>query len=129
MAALLVTTTSPRDPACAGSRISIFPGGPVPTMFPAATPFWIGYAFVASTPAETDDPEPLADDTRFELEVDGASATMATEVEGDGNPMRRTDFVSFPRGLTAGWHEFAGRWYEGGALILSSRNTIEFVEA
>jgi hypothetical protein len=27
-----------------------------------------------------------------------------------------------------GWHDFAGRWYDEGRLILSSRAAIQFVE-
>jgi hypothetical protein len=36
--------------------------------------------------------------------------------------------VNFPSGLPAGWHEFVGRWFDAGTLMLSVRATIEFVE-
>jgi len=72
----------------------------------------------------------LSPDTRFELDVDGERVSLVTDLETEGEiPVRKTDFVNFPSGLAAGWHEFAGRWYESGALILSSRSQIEFVEA
>lgn len=99
-------------------------------MFPAGSPFWIGYGFVP-TPSDLEGEEPgfLSRDTRFELDVDGASTSVATDLETAGDtPVRKTDFVDFPTGLPAGWHEFAGRWYEGGALILSSRCRIQFVD-
>ena len=41
---------------------------------------------------------------------------------------RKTDVAEFPAGLPVGWHDFAGRWYDRGRLILSSRASIEFVE-
>jgi len=130
MAAVLVVTSSPADVAWIGRRIGIFPGGPTPTMFPAGSPFWIGYGFVP-TPGDLDGEEPgfLTRDTRFELDVDGDRVPVATDFEtADATPVRKTDFVDFPGGLPAGWHEFAGRWYESGALILSSRCRIQFVE-
>jgi hypothetical protein len=131
VAALLVVTTSPAQADCVGRRIGIFPGGPTPSMFRAGSPFWIGYGFV-STPHDLNvgDGGFLSEDTRFELEVDGERVSLTTDLERNGqDPVRKTDFVNFPRGLAAGWHEFVGRWYDGGTLILSSRNTIEFVDA
>ena len=131
MAALLVVTSSPADCEWVGRRIGIFPGGPTPTMFRANAPFWIGYGFVP-TPGDLkgDPPGFLSPDTRFELDVDGERVSLVTDLETEGEiPVRKTDFVNFPSGLAAGWHEFAGRWYESGALILSSRSQIEFVEA
>jgi hypothetical protein len=112
-----------------GSRVAIFPGGLTPSMLPANTPFWIGYGFV-SAPGDLDGgPGFLPADTRFELDVDGARVSMTTDLQQDGRtPDRKTDFVNFPYGLPAGWHDFVGRWYDDGTLILSSRNTIEFVE-
>ena len=52
---------------------------------------------------------------------------MASNV-GAGASLRKTDLAEFCAGLPAGWHEFVGRWYDDGKLILSSRVTIEFVE-
>lgn len=130
MAALLVVTTSPVDCDWVGMRLGIFPGGPTPSMFPAGSPFWIGYGFVA-TPGELDGDEPgfLSSGTRFELDVDGERVSLHTDLATEDDvPVRKTDFVNFPSGLPPGWHEFAGRWYEGGALILSSRCRIQFVE-
>lgn len=131
MAALLVVTTSPADCDWVGRRIGIFPGGPTPTMFPAGAPFWIGYGFVP-TPGDLEGNTPgfLSPDTRFELDVDGERVSLLTELaKDDETPIRKTDFVNFPGGLAPGWHEFVGRWYEAGALILSSRAQIEFVES
>jgi hypothetical protein len=131
VAALLVVTKSPANSESIGRRIGIFPGGPTPTMFPAGMPFWIGYGFVP-TPGDLYGEAPgfLSEDTRFELDVDGERVSVTTDLQPDGEaPVRKTDFVNFPDGLPAGWHEFVGRWYDDGTLILSSRNVIEFVEA
>jgi hypothetical protein len=131
MAALLVVTTSPADCEWVGKRIGIFPGGPTPSMFPADAPFWIGYGFVpAPGDLNGDAPGFLSEDTRFELDLDGERVSLLTDLKTDGDaPVRKTDFVNFPSGLPVGWHEFAGRWYDAGTLILSSRATIQFVEA
>ena len=43
-------------------------------------------------------------------------------------PSARPISPEFPSGLPAGWHDFTGRWYDGGRLILSSRAAIQFVE-
>jgi hypothetical protein len=43
--------------------------------------------------------------------------------------VRKTDIAEFPDGLPAGWHDFTGRWYDAGRLILSSRTSIQFVDA
>ena len=67
--------------------------------------------------------------TRFELDVDGEPVSMLTEVHTDsGHPVRKTNVAEWPDGLPAGWHDFNGRWYDGGRLILSSRASIQFVE-
>ena len=127
MAALVVVTVSPANGISAREgRVGIFPGGATPTMYPANTAFWVGYGFA-------DDPEngTLFDDeaTRFELDVDGTPVSMLTDVHSEsGIPVRKTDIAEFPSGLPAGWHDFAGRWYDGGRLILSSRASIQFVE-
>lgn len=125
--AALVVTLSRATALGEEARIGIFPGGATPTMHPANTPFWIGYGFTA----EPDSRAPLDDGTtRFELEVDGEAVSMLTELHAeDGSPLRRTDVATFALGLPAGWHDFAGRWYDDGRLILSSRAAIQFVEA
>jgi hypothetical protein len=126
MAALVVVTVSPSNGSSMESRIGIFPGGGTPTMYSADTPFWVGYGFAA-------DPENGGgldeETTRFELEVDGAPVSMLSDVHSEsGLPVRKTNVAEFPSGLPAGWHDFSGRWYDGGKLILSSRAAIEFVD-
>ena len=127
MAALVVVTVLPSNGMSPKEgRIAIFPGGATPTMYPAETPFWVGYGFAA----DLDNGSGLeAETTRFELDVDGMPVSMVTELHSEsGLPVRKTDIAEFPSGLPAGWHDFAGRWYDGGRLILSSRAAIEFVE-
>ena len=127
MAALVVVTVSPSNGLSAKeARIGIFPGGATPSMYPAGTPFWVGYGFAA-------DPENGGSldekTTRFELDVDGDPVSMLADVQSEaGLAVRKTDVADFPVGLPAGWHDFTGRWYDGGRLILSSRAAIEFVE-
>jgi hypothetical protein len=127
MAALVVVTVSPANGMSGNEgRIGIFPGGATPTMYPAETPFWVGYGFAADPDNGTGLDEAT---TRFELEVDGKPVSMLTDVHSDsGLPVRKTDIAEFPEGLSAGWHDFSGRWYDGGRLILSSRAAIQFVE-
>ena len=127
MAALVVVTVSPANGMSGNEgRIGIFPGGATPTMYPAETPFWVGYGFAADPETDTGLDEAT---TRFELDVDGEPVSMLTDLHSDsGLPVRKTDIAEFPAGLPAGWHELSGRWYDGGRLILSSRAAIEFVE-
>ena len=127
MAALVVVTVSPANGVSGKeARIGIFPGGATPTMYPAETPFWVGYGFAADPENGTGLDEAT---TRFELDVDGEPVSMLTDLHSDsGLPVRKTDIAEFPDGLPAGWHDFSGRWYDGGRLILSSRAAIEFVE-
>ena len=127
MAALVVTVSPANGLGDREGRIGIFPGGATTTMYPAETPFWVGYGFAADPESEGD----LEDTaTRFELDVDGRPAPMVTEIHPDvGVPVRKTNVAEFPAGLSAGWHDFTGRWYDGGRLILSSRAAIQFVEA
>jgi hypothetical protein len=128
MAALVVFTVSPgQEMSQKDGRIGIFPGGATPTMYPADTPFWVGYGFAADHDNDAGlDP----DGTRFELDVDGEQVTMDTELHSeDGLPVRKTNIAEFPSGLPAGWHDFAGRWFDAGRLILSTRAAIQFVEA
>ena len=127
MAALVVVTVSPANGVSGKEgRIGIFPGGATPTMYPARTPFWVGYGFAADPENGSGLDEAT---TRFELDVDGEPVSMLTDLHSDsGLPVRKTDIAEFPDGLPAGWHDFSGRWYDGGRLILSSRAAIEFVE-
>ena len=127
MAALVVVTVSPANGVSGKEgRIGIFPGGSTPTMYPAKTPFWVGYGFAADPENGSGLDEAT---TRFELDVDGEPVSMLTDLHCDsGLPVRKTDIAEFPDGLPAGWHDFSGRWYDGGRLILSSRAAIEFVE-
>jgi hypothetical protein len=127
MAALVVVTVSSANGVSdEAGRIGIFPGGATPTMYPADTPFWVGYGFAAEPErgARLDDAE-----TRFELDVDGAPVSMHTDLQREaGVLVRRSDIAEFPSGLPAGWHDFTGRWYDAGRLMLSSRAAIQFVE-
>lgn len=129
MAALVLVSSPVAGEPKGEARLPIFPGDAIPAMFPAGTPFWIGYGFAAAS--EDGESAVLAgQDTRFELDVDGRRVEMRTELEREGEVVvRRADLVEFPSGLAAGWHEFVGRWYDGGRLILSSRASVEFVEA
>ena len=126
MAALVVTVSPADGMSDSEGRIGIFPGGATPTMYPANTAFWVGYGFAADSLGGAD----LEDsDTRFELDVDGEPVSMLTEIQTDsGRPVRKTNVAEFPDGLPVGWHDFGGRWYDGGRLILSSRVSIQFVE-
>ncbi len=127
MAALVVVTVSPANGMSGNEgRIGIFPGGATPTMYPAETPFWVGYGFAA----DPDNGMGLDEaTTRFELDVDGKPVLMLTEVHTDGGlPVRKTNIAEFPDGLSVGWHDLTGRWYDGGRLILSSRAAIQFVD-
>jgi hypothetical protein len=127
MAALVVVSISPAN-GMSGSegRIGIFPGGATPTMYPADTPFWVGYGFAADSDTGVGLDEAT---TRFELDVDREPVSMLTDVQSDSDvPVRKTNIAEFPDGLPAGWHDFTGRWYDAGRLILSSRAAIQFVE-
>ena len=126
MAALVVTVSPANGMGDREGRIGIFPGGATTTMYAADTPFWVGYGFTAEPGSEANlDSER----TRFELDVDGKAVLMLTDVHADdGVPVRKTNIAEFPTGLPAGWHDFTGRWYDGGRLILSSRAAIQFVE-
>jgi hypothetical protein len=127
MAAFLLVPPSPANGMSdREGRLGIFPGGATPTMYPAGTPFLVGYGFAAEP--EGDGPLDEAE-TRFELDVDGVPVSMLTDVQSEaGVSVRKTDIAEFPSGLPAGWHDFTGRWYDGGRLILSSRAAIQFVE-
>ena len=62
--------------------------------------------------------------------MDGEPVSMLTDVHIRGGSSRcaKTERRRVPGGLPAGWHDFTGRWYDGGRLILSSRAAIQFVE-
>lgn len=129
MAALVVTVSPANGLGRADARIGIFPGGATPSVFPAGTPFWIGYGFAPEQDDEVGMRGELGPGTRFELEVDGSRVAMLSDLRKRGSSsVRKTDIAEFPTGLPVGWHDFVGRWYEGGRLILSSRAAIEFVE-
>ena len=127
MAALVVTVSPANGLSNKEGESGSSPGGTTPTMYPASTPFWVGYGFATDAVGGAD----LEDvTTRFELDVDGEPVSMLTDVHTDsGLPVRKTNIAEFPSGLPAGWHDFTGRWYDGGRLILSSRAAIQFVEA
>ncbi|HEX2428928.1 MAG TPA: hypothetical protein VHI53_13430 [Gaiellaceae bacterium] len=126
MAALVVTVSPANGMGDTEGRIGIFPGGATTTMYPADTPFWVGYGFAADSEGDTGLDEAT---TRFELDVDGQAVSMRTDLHTDaGLPVRKTNIAEFPEGLPAGWHDFSGRWYDGGRLILSSRAAIQFVD-
>ena len=68
-------------------------------------------------------------DTGFELLVDGEAVPLYTDLKVEGaRTVRKFTVADFPNGLPAGWHVFAGRWYDEGALALTSDRSIEFVE-
>jgi hypothetical protein len=126
MAALVVTVSPANGMSEREGRIGIFPGGVTTTMYPANTPFWVGYGFAAEP---SGDPELESEGTRFELDVDGQPASMLTDLRPEsGFPVRKTNIAEFENGLPAGWHDFSGRWYDGGCLILSSRTSVQFIE-
>ena len=131
MAAFVVLSGTTVDtPDRAGTRLNIFPGSATPSVLPAGAPFWIGYGFVPE-PSESDDAARWALDgeTRFELFVDGDPVSLATDLKiEDGRTVSKLSVASFGSGLTLGWHRFSGRWYEAGALVLTSDRSIEFVE-
>ena len=127
MAALVVAVSPVNGMERADARIGIFPGGATPSVFPAGTAFWIGYGFAPEH--EDDVRRELGPGTRFELEVDGSRVAMLSDLRRRGSSsVRKTDIAEFPFGLPVGWHDFVGRWYDDGRLILSSRASIEFVE-
>lgn len=128
MAAFVVVAPSVTGAPRMGVRLSIFPGSVTPTVFPADAPFWVGYGFVQE-PSTGEEEGRLDRGTRFELEVDGRPVTLATAVKRhDGHPVSKHSVANFASGLPVGWHRFSGRWYDAGALVLTSERSIEFVE-
>ena len=125
MAAFVVGLPSYENLAFAGRRVSIFPGSATPAVVAAGAPFWIGYGFVP----DGDGPDPLGPATRFELDVDEAPVAVDADVQlEDDRVVSKLCVATFGSGLNAGWHRFVGRWYDAGALTLTSDRWIEFVE-
>lgn len=130
MAAFVVVAPSaPSRIPRTGMRLNIFPGSATPAVFAAGAAFWIGYGFVPES-GEAGAEQPGVDsETRFDLEVDGKPVTLVSDVKVEGGrTVRKLSVANFPSGLPAGWHRFAGRWYDAGKLVLTSDKTIEFVE-
>jgi hypothetical protein len=130
MAAFVVVTQPEATGASrVGRRLGIFPGSATPTVFPADVPFWVGYGFVPD-PAQPDrEPSELDTDTRFELDVDGGPVAVEEEMVIErGQVVSKRCVAHFASGLPAGWHRFAGRWYDAGSLVLTSDRSIQFVE-
>ena len=127
---VLVPSASVNGLAHAGERLNLFPGSQTPAVFAAREPFWIGYGFIAEHDAAADSERTgFTEKTWFELYVDGEPISMLTDMRTEvGLPARKTNIAKFPAGLPTGWHDFSGRWYDGGRLILSSRAAIQFVE-
>jgi hypothetical protein len=96
----------------------------------AGAPFWIGYGFVPEPGDQGFEADPaFAHHTRFELEIDGEPIPLTTEMKtDDGHPVSKQCIANFGSGLPAGWHRFAGRWYDRGQLALTTERSIEFVE-
>jgi hypothetical protein len=110
-----------------GARLNIFPGSATPTVFAAGAPFWIGYGFVPEY--GEGDQAAIHPETCFELFVDGHAVPLDTELETDhGRTLCKFTVAHFPHGLPPGWHVFAARWYDEGALALAGDTSIEFVE-
>jgi hypothetical protein len=127
MAAFVVVPTRPTGAPPPGARLNIFPGSATPALFAAGAPFWIGYGFVPEF--DGGDQAAVHPDTGFELLVDGEAVALHTELETEhGRTVRKFTTAYFPDGLPAGWHVFAGRWYDDGTLALTSDASIEFVE-
>ena len=129
MAALVVVDVSRASSALdASARLDIFPGGAIPSVFPADTPFWIGYGFATDTEAAGGIAS-VDESTRFELDVDGRPVDLESDfLCHDDVVVRKSELAEFGGGLPPGWHSLQGRWYDGGKLLLSSRVSIEFVE-
>lgn len=126
MAALVVTVSSPAGMPDSEGRIGIFPGGATTAMYPAETAFWVGYGFTGDAPGAED---VQGSGTRFELDVDGTPVAMTTELRWAADELvGKTDIAELPDGLPVGWHDFAGRWFDNGRLVLSSRVSVQFVE-
>jgi hypothetical protein len=123
---VVVAPTGPSSPTRSGLRLTIFPGAATPSVFAAGAPFWIGYGFVTDA---GDRDATIHPDTGFELLVDRQAVPLHTELDvREGRTLGKVTVADFPNGLPAGWHLFAGRWYDAGVLALTSDRSIEFVE-
>jgi hypothetical protein len=122
----LATGIGPRT----GTRLNIFPGSATPAVLQAGAPFWVGYGFVPEPDeAEAEAEWALDRETRFELEVDGEAVALVTDLRiEDGRTVSKLSVADFRYGLPLGWHRFSARWYEAGALVLTSDRSIEFIE-
>ena len=127
MAALVVTVSPANGMGDREGRIGIFPGGATPTMYPADTPFWVGYGFAADPEGGSafDEPRRRGSSSTW---TGSPSRCSPRCTRTTGLPVRKTNIAEFPAGLPVGWHDFTGRWYDGGHLILSSRAAIQFVD-
>ena len=129
MAAFVVTPPEAQGLSRLGTRLGIFPGSATPAVFPADVPFWVGYGFVPEPAQAGQGPPSLDAATRFELEVDGVPVVVEEDhVTEKGHTLSKRCVAHFPSGLPAGWHRFAGRWYDAGPLVLTNDRSIEFVE-
>ena len=129
MAALVLRPPDPPLPGQRSARLDIFPGSATPTVFPARTPFWIGYGFTAEPEDPASEQEEISPETTFELIVDGDPVQLLVGSRAAaGRTVGRQFMAVFEQGLGPGWHRFEGRWYDAGALALSGEMRIEFVE-
>lgn len=129
MAALVLTPPDLPPTEHGGARLDIFPGSATPTVFAAATPFWVGYGFTAEPEGRGETLRTVATGTTFELVVDGEPVPVLAGSRAAGGQVVSRQYVAvFGDGLEPGWHRFQGRWYDAGALALTSDIRIEFVE-
>ena len=85
MAALVVVSVSRANGnEGASARIGIFPGGATTAIYPADTAFWIGYGFAPDLGDPARAMQEFGENTRFELDVDGKSMAMRTDVQMEG---------------------------------------------
>jgi hypothetical protein len=130
---MAVFVLTPPDPPLTGqdcARLDIFPGAATPTVFPARTPFWIGYGFAVEPEARAPAQRELSPETAFELVVDDEPVGLVTDSRiAGGRTVARRSIAAFADGLPAGWHRFEGRWYDAGTLVLTSDTRVQFVEA
>ncbi|HLF69265.1 MAG TPA: hypothetical protein VI503_07935 [Gaiellaceae bacterium] len=128
MAAIVLTLAEPPT-AHGAAHVDIFPGSATPAVFPASSPFWIGYGFTVEAEGGSGSASELPPDTRFELLVDGEPVPLVTDTRiAKGRTVSKRSIATFAGGLAPGWHRFEGRWYDAGTLALSSDRRIEFVE-
>ena len=129
MAALVVVTVSPANGMGEKEgRIGIFPGGATPTMYPAEHAV-LGGLRLRGRPGERRAGARRGDARGSSSTwTESPSRCSPTCTRTPASRCGRPNIAEFPAGLPVGWHDFAGRWYDGGRLILSSRAAIQFVE-